>query len=1255
MKSKNAYSKEIKEYFSRVRKVIFPDLTTSSIKSRCIYLCEKEISDTDKKIVENFFKKKEEKDLTSKIRGINSDRFKAILNYLRGITKGFRHEESYSFVAWLIDFEPRPYQTYLNYGSGNSILNLPNKPRIKENLIEILSKKYINSPEFNSIKINGDVDNQIGVLSMDDYYIQLSYTSYEDIYNRDSLLKLEKEYAHSKVYKSTINNRDLSQDYISENIISNDKVIISGNPGVGKSTYAKWFCFQWAKNFKTLHNHRILIYVQLRDLNFDEQNYLLNYINKEYLKIKLTALYELDEFQLILDGFDELTFENRIKLSSRIKTYNYIVLSRPYGLINHELNYDFSVQIDGFNSDCIEQYLIKIIKNKKTTIQLLEIIDKNRVLKDYSSTPLMLSYIVLIFLTSKSIKKDLSSIKSAYDLQEKVFSWILDYGLKKGNIKPELLCKTSRQIEEFAYLMQLNKQFVYSGSYDDKNSKTVEILSAIGLGSQKRISKNIFSWQYNFHTITFQEFLTARYLKEQKLNIEAIVYLVTDSFFWNLFIMLVGMLSHKHIGSKKETEHSELLINVLSFLYRFYSKHNHQYYGYAYYMLLAECSDDVIRKIIEDKDLLLMLEFYKKVYFDNFWNTIIYESIYKIIYKSKYQIQVSFIDEIKKELTKIPKNIERNINVDSNFLYLSHLIKIGVDYDQDIFIKPFMVILTSFKNKAVLLDEEALSPKYEDIENSEDEKLIERFSIINNEETWVRSNLQFFLNDLEIFPSIKLKNHVTEINAIYKEEMTSVSILKNVLLKIVPVFNLEELEQQYRKLLKFKNENSIVNNEKIQELNYNLILEFSENIFIVLNNQEALSNRDIEILFSYIRFITNDVTNHDFYNYINDFYLGHLIDVLIESITLLDSSESCDLLFNFARKFDATIFTSIPSPKIFDNYLLSIFNSVFKTLDLELVDKLIFILKSSPNVYFHFISYRPLIFKVFKLLIEQNKSLLEKSDYGNDGYEKAITILTSIAQIPQKNYDKKYFLEQINLNNLSFIYRIQDGVILKTITTNFIFYEDKYWKLFNSFFANHNWKIETILPVIGNEELFLFKSNHHQLVKISINLFENKKNLSKSILKDIGGDILVFISYILMSLKKFEDETLKHQALRIFGKVLQIKHIKKFCNYEVFDLTPVNYFLAYILFYFYNPIDKDFLTKLNIGKQLSKEVGAKIMLMEYLISFTENKNYGIEIHEIEKFKPILGDEFYQELLSLINQRLINKNKFDSKYFEMLIN
>jgi len=1226
--------------------IYFKDLHKGQIMNCLLdFLNSQEINIEHQKIIIIYFPN--EKSIKEIKTNCKPDDFKAVVNFLKEGTSPNRHG-AFKLTKLLLEYDithAKKSSTFNKENFNNSISNT--------SITKHISEIYLNDSNFNSIKINGDVDNKLDALSMEEYYIQLSYTSYEDIYIRDSLLKLEKEFAYSKVYKSKINSRDLSKDYISESILINNKIIVIGNPGVGKSTYAKWLCYKWAKDAIRIKNEKLLIYIQLRDVNFNKEDFILSYINYKYfssLESKFTSLQNLNDFQLMLDGFDELSFENRIKLTSQIEHYNYIVLSRPYGLINHELNYDISFQIDGFNDVCIEQYSDAVLNNNQQKKKnLLRLIDKNKVLKDYSSNPLMLSYIALIYVTSKSIEKDLSSIKSIYDLQEKVYSWILEYSFKKGSIKFELFQKSRKLIEQFAYQMQINKQFVYYGKLDNQHSSTVEMLSAIGLGSQKRNFEDPFSWQFSFHTITFQEFLSARYLREQKLNIEAIVYLVTDSFFWNLCIMLVGILSNDTSNSQRKTKHSDLLINVLRFLYQFYSKEDHQYYGYAYYMLLAECNDKIIEKIVKKQDLELMFEFYKKAYFDNFWSSIVYESIRKIIYKSTYLIQTEYIGKLTNEITKISKTFK----IQQNFFYIADLLKIGIHYNEVSLLNSLIPVLIHLKNNVNKLSDEVLFIENNFDDDTDDVSLIKKYNTLTEKEEWFRGNLHNLYDELEFFSAEKLDVHKNEISTIYKEEYTTIQNLRKIIFKIAPTYNLIEIEEHFTTLIELKNTLTI--NKETHKVYFNKLLQFSENLYILINNKEFFSKRELERILYFIEFTSNDLLDSIDLNNISNYFFEHFINVLIEGIVKTDSPKLYDLLFNLVEKHNTIIFKRIPSQSIFNNYITSLFKEVFKTLDFKLIDKLIIVLKSSPNSKLYFLNYRKSLFQVFKLLVEKNKTLLENEYVKYENNNEVVSILVEITELFEKNYDKKYFLEQIEKNNLSFVYKFEDRIVLEAISTNFIFYEDKYWELFTVFFKDNNWSLNTVLPFVANEELFLFKSNHIQLVTVFINLFENKSNFSEKILSDKGGDVLVFVSSILICLKQFENQKLKYKTLNLIEKVLQHKHILKFSDYKVIHLTPVQYLLAYILFYFYNPIHKDFLIRKDINTQLSKEPGAKNMLMDSLIEFTENKKYGIELEEIEKFKPVLGDDFHQELINLIDQRLINKNVFNTEYFDILIN
>ncbi|MGJ8743601.1 hypothetical protein [Polaribacter sp.] len=170
MKNKESYNKEIKEYFFNVKNRILPDLTTSSIKSRCLFLLNENLKECDKIIVKNYFKIISEENLIKEITDKDSDTFKSVLNYLNNKTKKLNKEEAYNFVAWLIDFKYRPFSIYikdndvqenvkkfndliehkqskLNQKTPNNKNDTQNKAYIKTNQVNILSA-------FNSSLIN---------------------------------------------------------------------------------------------------------------------------------------------------------------------------------------------------------------------------------------------------------------------------------------------------------------------------------------------------------------------------------------------------------------------------------------------------------------------------------------------------------------------------------------------------------------------------------------------------------------------------------------------------------------------------------------------------------------------------------------------------------------------------------------------------------------------------------------------------------------------------------------------------------------------------------------------------------------------------------------------------------------------------------------------------------------------------------------------------------------------------------------------
>jgi hypothetical protein len=162
MKNIDTYNQEIKAYFLRVKNTMLPNPTTSSIKSRCISLLNQDLENYDKTIVKNFLKITSEENLIKEITKKDSDTFKSILNYLNNKTKKFKTEETYSFVAWIIEFNPRPYADYIK---DNNIQEKEDVPSIlikpKE---DILNQEVQKDKKLSHKNISADIE-QVNIFS----------------------------------------------------------------------------------------------------------------------------------------------------------------------------------------------------------------------------------------------------------------------------------------------------------------------------------------------------------------------------------------------------------------------------------------------------------------------------------------------------------------------------------------------------------------------------------------------------------------------------------------------------------------------------------------------------------------------------------------------------------------------------------------------------------------------------------------------------------------------------------------------------------------------------------------------------------------------------------------------------------------------------------------------------------------------------------------------------------------------------------
>lgn len=1178
----------------------------------------------------NYFEPKENGLTPSQIvKKAQTKNFKSLYEFFTGENDSLTKDSGLSLARELINYD----MTVRDEVEGLKVVGAKGDKDFK-GLLRALESSYLSDSRFTSIQINGDIDNRIGGLPMESYYVHTSYLKEYETVNRDSLIQLEKEQSRVKVNPVRVAN--YSQGYITETAISSDRALIIGNPGVGKSTFARWMCHRVAATSRL--DSIPLVYVQLRDLDFDEPDFLENYTKAEYrFDVKGESWERYEDLKWVLDGFDELDGANKAKLLQKVKRNRYVILSRPYGLINQSIDFSVAIQIDGFDDMGIQRYINNILPDESAAGELSRVLKENRVLSNYASTPLMLSYIALVFISSDKGKEKLLSISSIYELQEQVYNWMLSYHLMKGKGRADV-SKESKKVQEFAYNMLVGQKYSYIGNLDDIRFNMAHLLSEIGVGSLVFLPGS-FKWKFTFITVTFQEFLASKYLVDRIKTPEPMVYLITHNFFWNTCLMLTGALSSKMHSSE---EKRGVLEETLAFLKDFYSKHNHPYYGYSYYMVLAECSKELINQRLDSDRSGELIEFYKVSHLDSFWEKTILESIRHIVHKLSWNKKGEFIGIVLEHLTGVTEKTSKNAPEIGFYYYLIDLLEIIIRYDEPKVTETLVATLghlgsniKDWGNRSAELEEELAKQEKQGAFNWETE---EQYNDAFDNENWGKMVRSMLFGVLEQSSVDSLLKNKAVIERICGGENPDVLALKKVIHKIRDKEDLDLLKIAQRSLIQGIQELGVgITHAVFNEL-FSDSLYFFERIYCFLKHhdddnigREALS--EIEgLLFPFVDSIlkATDVEHKSLYSF------EYLLDLLILCLCSLNTMESLERAFLLSRNFNHSIKERIPSKE-------------YRQIAKKALDKA---MESRSDADFEFVWYifthkhnrtdLPLEFRDVLLGI-----LLDSipGKEGKDlGFAERVQYLNTIYTA---NHDRKYLIDRILEKNPGLFQ--EDGRLLE-LFDGFVFYEEKYWALAARYFKNRDNLMEA-LDFLNNEDLFMFKSNTGKLVKIYVDILSH---VPIEVLRNNAGDFLVVTSNVLMVLKSCS-EKIREPVIKKLRPLLDDREVQKYCTYELTDLSRVKHIHAFILYYNFSNHQRDFLKGIDFHSMMKNEPMAISSTIDTLIEFSMNGNhYGIEINEIEPYKDVLGERLYNKLMETIKQRLLEKVAFNRDQLEMVL-
>lgn len=297
---------------------------------------------------------------------------------------------------------------------------------------------------------------------------------------------------------------------VSSAISDEDKLVILGNPGSGKTTILIHELVQLCHEFIDGTSQLLPIFVAMKDLR---QDYALSdAFNKFLISTELLEYIKNGNAILFLDGLNELngqiydsTLLHVKQLISDYPALHLVITSRKYGYSNQLGIAQYEVH--AFDDTNVQDYTYRRTGN----IQLYRALKKNRRLYTLASTPLMLKMITDIWTNAGSLPSHLSSLYSKF----------IDYQLSKSlNITEEEKDKVLNVLSLLAFELR------HSGYISDSTGHLREIVGFFVEESDcERLSDellksgllviNTIEGGYDFVSFiheTFQEYFCSLYL-----------------------------------------------------------------------------------------------------------------------------------------------------------------------------------------------------------------------------------------------------------------------------------------------------------------------------------------------------------------------------------------------------------------------------------------------------------------------------------------------------------------------------------------------------------------------------------------------------------------------------------------------------------------------------------------------------------------------------------------------------------------------
>nr|MDJ0661407.1 NACHT domain-containing protein [Crocosphaera sp.] len=353
-------------------------------------------------------------------------------------------------------------------------------------------------------------------------------------------------------------------------------LMVLGAPGSGKSTLLRKVGLDAIKGI--LEYQCLPIFIELKEFNNLQYIDLLATIKTRFGDCDFTKIDKIinkglkkGKFIFLLDGLDEVSNKTVEKLVDEIekivKNYRknrFIISCRTPAYQEQQQKFDEfkNVIIAEFDDIQIRDFIDNWFNSEtdqraETAKKCLQALKANIGAKELARTPLLLTFICLVYDESQTLPKNKSDLykRSLEILLEK---WSSEKRLERDPIYKDFTTKSEIMLlSEIAYegfvedklffntqeLVDKIKLFLSRNLNAPHDLKGEAVLNAIAI--QQGILVERLDNIYSFSHLTLQEYLTAKYIVDNHLIEQTVNNYVTDTRWKEIFILIAGLMEGK--------------------------------------------------------------------------------------------------------------------------------------------------------------------------------------------------------------------------------------------------------------------------------------------------------------------------------------------------------------------------------------------------------------------------------------------------------------------------------------------------------------------------------------------------------------------------------------------------------------------------------------------------------------------------------------------------------------------------------------